>query len=703
MEEKKLEAAGCLVRQLLISIKTPPLEYTFSSTEELSDGVALFAILHATFPTSFPTQGLEAGALNTNPPADFSVSSFVEAETQRAANVEVLIFFLLKYMRDKLDGQDAALRQQHINVHAIASIGRGPAPSTESTASFVELLGIFVAAVVLSSMPNILVVLKSLPRERQVVLSNWTREMVQRFGVKPRRSSAESQQLQQKQPPLSASVSEASIPQSAASTGNSASAVGRFNTSSHGPCGYEEEEGYYRNATYQLRQELATMKEQLSFAQDAYRISKEEKETAENKYRLLLGDQTNESPGHAMMAGSSTVSSKGAEDAARLWQQRVDQKDETIAALKSHAEKQLTQISALKEMLAAQEMGLQTMKRRLKKAEEQVAICTEERREALEKLSVSDDKLTAQMKARAEMENEVEEIRGRLTVVQLELERARGASGGEEVVQMNSSFASNDSMDRVMLLQSELDEMRQQRDSLQRQVGILQRQVAAMPTPGTDMSATVNDTWRATLRQVERERDDLRQQLSSERDRTGTLQQRILVLTRRGSMLSESSDGRPPATGGAEKAVSSGSVNPSTATVPQESELEGTTKAEGVQQFPSADASGMGTATGSTTNTLPLSNLPPSSPLRTTAKREYVVLWGLLTLTNYKLIKSDQSNTLLFKDAQEAARSKLRHTRGSTSIEAAPSSQLTEMRLDIEGGLFESILHGAVVRAGYDE
>ncbi|CAJ1990917.1 hypothetical protein conserved [Leishmania donovani] len=695
--QERQAAVLALVRRLLPLVQPDLPVHSPTHFTQLCDGIALFAMLRLVAPNSFPStcsESNEEGAV-----VSLTGPMLEEDAQQRKHNMCALLRDIRAYAQEAMHTTSSTPVTQGLDPAVLAGLPGAEddgcaAAEAAQRQQLTQLVGVAVALVVLSGVPAVLSEVKSLPRQEQVVLSDWVKEIMRAYQLQPRHHatavsepgpSGVSAHLRQtvSPQPASSGFAAASPMIRRGATGFSPSPLSHRGASSNAAAAGEEDEGYYRNATYQLRRELTEVKAQLAALQDAYKVSKEDKEMAEGKYRLLLGDQAKMSPtlaatsaAAATEGGDSEAGAGGSSDILSVWQRRCAQKDETIAALTARVEQQSTQVTALKEATAAHEMALQALRRRLKTAEEGVMVKSEERREALQKLAVAEDKLAAQMKARVELETQVEELQSRLLVLELEQDRLHGL-GSDDAAQLNTSFASNGSVDRVLALENELDEARQQRDSLQRQVGILQRQVAAMVAPVADVS-TANDTWRAQLRQVEREREDLRQQLTTALERVGGLQQQLTASGAAAAVVDASGVGA----GQAGPASGTANADVSIMSVEEGSELDMGLLDEGTD-------SPCGRDTG----------LTPCSKTREPACREQVILSSLLLQYSYRNLLLQQHQTLLHKDAMEAEAARRRQAEEHLEMmRQTPTSVLTKQRRDVEQGLLETVLLGAKLR-----
>lgn len=760
MEVSRQQSTLALLRRLLAIADPSVPGYMPDHFVQLCDGITFYAVLRVVAPPTFPPTTITAITDDDGEEATATLSltgRCFEADAQmRRANLSVLLRRVATYAHETMgpsptapsvtEGLDAICLADLAGDGSEAALAAASIP-----ASLMQLAGVAVTLVVLSGLPIILSEVKALPRQDQVVLSNWVRELMGEYDLKPRRhvaahatntsssstaagaapasgggeggsptkaaggaaATASSPAASPTRPapvptpagpPPAATAAAASAPPPPSTAGAAAApiitattptvapvpalsaAVGTSAPAPRPTAGDAEDEGFYRNATYQLRNELADVRSHLAALQDECRIAKEDKATAENKYRLLLGDQakTSTSVGAAASAASaaSGASAEQQKEMIALWQERCKKKDETIATLTTRMEEQAAQVTALKDAAAAHEMALQTLRRRLKTAEEGVMVKSEERREALEKLAVAEDKLAAQMKARLELENEVDELHSRVLVLTVEQDRMRGVST-DETQQMNSSFVSNGSVDRVMSLENELDEVRQQRDSLQRQVGILQRQVAAMPAPVADVSSA-NDTWRAQLRQVEREREDLRQQLTTALERNVDLQQQLAV------------------SNAAATAAAVTNLNFSSsrhASIGAEGGVSAAAAAAGVPHASAGENNDLDGSSLSADSPRPRLNSSVGGKTRDAARREQVILSSLLLQYSYRNLLLQQHETLLHKDRAEAETARQHQVEEHLDIARhTPSSLLTKQRRDVEQGLLESVLHGAKLR-----
>ncbi|KPA83146.1 hypothetical protein ABB37_02843 [Leptomonas pyrrhocoris] len=719
MDVSRQNSTMALLRRLMPIADPSVPGYVPDHFVQLCDGISLYAALRIVAPSMFPPTTITAvtdddGEEST---AMLSLTSRAfEADPQmRKANLSVLLRRIAQYARDDMEPSSTALSiTDGLDAASLAELvgdgSEGVVAAAPVSAPLMQLAGAAVTLVVLSGVQTVLAEVKSLPRQDQVVLSNWVRERMGVYGLKPRRHGAPptggaivgnsgsanaagspvaSSPTAGHGSPLRAAPAPApsdAFPNGGVPASNSAQPIPTTRLSS----GEAEDEGYYRNATYQLRNELTEMKARLAALQDQCRVATEDKDTAEKKYRLLLGEQAKASTmvaatraavtSAATEGGDGGGSSGGGEKQQQLlalWQERCNKKDETIAMLAARVEEQTAQVTALKDAASAHEVALQALRRRLKTAEEGVMVRSNEKRDAEEKLTVAEDKLAAQLKARLELENQLEELNSRVLVLTVEQDRLRGVGNNDDNPAMNTSFASNGSVDRVMSLENELDEVRQQRDGLQRQVGVLQRQVAAMPAPVADVS-TANDTWRAQLRQVEREREDLRLQLTTALERNGDLQQQLAA----------------SAAAAATAAVVNLGLNASRAS-----------NGEGVKD---TNDGGGDVANGGELNT---SSLNVDSPRRRTnngsisgktrdaARREQVILSSLLLQYGYRNLLLQQHETLLHKDNAEAEVARQHQIEEHLDIaRQAPFSLLTKQRRDVEQGLLESVLHGAKLR-----
>ncbi|CCW61669.1 unnamed protein product [Phytomonas sp. EM1] len=273
------------------------------------------------------------------------------------------------------------------------------------------------------------------------------------------------------------------------------------------------EDTYYRAMTQQLRGELEDARGRLREAEAKLQLSEQERQGWEGKYRHLLAEQ-------APRGGIPP-------DAADLLR-RLTLKEEAITALKRTVDEQAAKLSAAKDAAAAHTAGMMLVKHQLKTLQEELTRKSNERREAVEKLAVAEDKLALQIQTRADLENEMEELRSQITLLQLASQGKRQDRKDEEDATGHSlslSFGSNGSVDRIMQLENELDDVRTQRNTLQRQLLALQRQVATMPSALADPTAA-NDTLKAHLRQLEKEKEQLHKQLSEVLERVEIVQYR---------------------------------------------------------------------------------------------------------------------------------------------------------------------------------
>ncbi|KAG5498640.1 hypothetical protein JKF63_02926 [Porcisia hertigi] len=710
--QERQAAMLALVRRLLLLDRTDASGYTLTNFAQLSDGAALYSTLRLIAPDVFPSTCTDP--TDESVTVSFSTVSMPEVDAQRRErNMRVLLRGISAYTQEAMSTTSSRPVTQGLNPAVLAgSSGEPDEGSTSKEAvqqqqqqQLTHLAGVVVTLVVLSGVPAVLSEVKALSRQEQVVLSDWVKEIMRVHELKPSRrggagsgqgvsgSSAHLCPPNGSQTTSGSSVAASSLTTSGAAGGTFPSSQffnGAHSRAAAAAAG-EEDEGYYRNATYQLRHELAEVKAELTALQDAYRLSSEDKEIAEGKYQLLLHDQAKMSPAVTALAGVATTEGGASEvadgessDILSVWQRRCAQKDETISALKARVEQQSTQVTALREAAAAHEMALQALRRRLKSAEEGIIVKSEERREAVQKLAVTEDKLAEQMKARMELETQVEELQSRVMVLTLDQDRLRGL-GHDDVSQFNSSFVSNGSVDRVLALENELDDARQQRDNLQRQVGILQRQMAAMVVPVADVS-TANDTWRAQLRQVEREREDLRQQLTTALGRLGDLQRQLTAraVTTATTALTTPRGGDAEQVEEASGAANAGDLISSIAE-------EG-----GVESRPlSTDADSLHDENV---------HLAPGSKTCEAMRREQVILSSLLLQYSYRNLLLQQHQTLLHKDAIEADMSRRRQAEEHLEMRRqAPSSVLTMQRRDVEQGLLETVLLGGRSRMMHEE
>ncbi|KAG5473122.1 hypothetical protein CUR178_03040 [Leishmania enriettii] len=685
-----------LVRRLLPLAQSDAPGHNPANFMQLCDGITLFAMLRLVAPNSFPSTSSSSAEGDVTTSLTGSVPE--EDVHQRKRNMRVLLSYIGAYAQEAMSTTSSLSVTQGLEPAVLAGLpdaGSGASSATETAQrrQLAQLVGVALTIVVLSGVPTVLAEVKRLPRHEQVVLSEWVKEVMRVYRLKSHHTGAASTQSftgssahlhPSASSPLASSGCAAASPMNTrGSTGFFPLSMPHRSTDSSAAAAGEGDEGYYRNATYQLRHELAEVQAQLTALQDAYRLSVEDKEMAEGKYRLLLGEQANASPALAATSavaakegGGSEAGSGGSSYILAVWQRRCSQKDETITALTARVEQQSTQVAALKEAAAAHEMALQALRRRLKSAEEGIVVKSKERSEAVQKLAVAEDKLAAQMKARVELESQVEELESRVLVLTLEHDRLRGLSN-DDAAQLNSSFTSNGSIDRVLALENELDEARQLRDSLQRQVGILQRQMAAMVAPIADVP-TANDTWRAQLRQVEREREDLRQQLTTALERIGGLQQQLTASAAAAAAIGASAAG-------------TGEAAPASGIAPEDANMM-----RGIEGS-EADMSSVGTDVDSPR--MRNTGLALSNKARDTAHREQVILSSLLLQYSYRNLLLQQHQTLLHKDAMEADAARRRQAEEHLeTMRQAPLSMLAKQRRDVEQGLLETVLLGAKLR-----
>eukprot|EP00796_Vickermania_ingenoplastis_P005876 gene5876-4196_t len=592
-----------------------------SSYTELAWGCSMYRILHGIAPNIF-------AAVQSLRERDPQMTAG-QAVTAMKGNVVTLIRHMNEYARNVLDAKrndfnlTALVNASCIVQHALDSEAQdhgGPADegsqAEEGRQQLHVLTNLFVAMIALSGLPNALNALKQLPREEQLVLSKATREAMAAYGLRGALASAD---------PRHSSRLRAGF----ASPGSGGSTRGAL----------EDSGEYYRAKTVQLTRELEEVRARAHEMESRYVLDAEEKRNLEAKYQQLLLE----------------VKERPSVDISSL-QATLKIRDDTIKALNAKVDEQQSRLTSLKHAVTAHDLQTEVTKQKVKQLEETIVRMLEDRRELESKLSLAEDKVASQGKARDELQNEVEDLRSQLRMAQLTQKNGGGGGDGEPSFSLaNASFASTGSIDRALVLEKEVTEMRRQRDNLQKQVHVLQRQFAAssMPRAGAGVHSAAQDTLKAQVRQLEREREQLKRQLQQAQDRLVELE------STRGALhkAETGEEARTP-----QRATTPAAVTP---------------HAEGAAEEGEAALDG-------TVATAPA-----------TAKQQQTLLTSLLLSYAYQNLALQQHDILLFKDSIEA-RGERRRARDPAAVAAGEThrgSALLRQRRLIEEGLLESVVH----------
>lgn len=483
----KQQATLHLVRKILgvdKELNVDPQTYN-----QLSNGYAMYAVLSGISPATFRDR---------EEMAEMSTQGSSTNWVLRKGNILTLMRHMNEYAVSAMGAPSDFNLMTLVNAGVIASSAvlmgteAAAAPGEDEGEQQLGLLtDLFVVMVVLCGLPDVMTQVKSLDRSDQVILSNTAKNTVTMYAMKP---------MRRYETPSAVDGRSASTHRTALTSKRNQSVLrphaGNSNDTSPSSAPLlmgDADNQYYRNATVKLRRELEDLKGKFDETESRYQLAEAERRSWENKYRLLLAEQ------------GSRPATKETEDLER----RIARKDGSIQSLTKMVEEQQTKLSAFKEATQALEQALTAMKQKNRINEEALIAKSNERRDALEKLSLEQDKLAVQMQARRDLENEVEELTSQLSLIHLTQQQT--AKEEEEHIR-NSSFGSNGSFDRVLQLENEIDEIRHQRDSLQKQLHALQRQVSTIPAhDGT----AAHDTLKAQVRQLEKEKANLQQQLSA--------------------------------------------------------------------------------------------------------------------------------------------------------------------------------------------
>ncbi|ORC90938.1 uncharacterized protein TM35_000073620 [Trypanosoma theileri] len=451
--------------------------------EDLRDGALLYRILSHIAPQSFP---------DANEMAEQSPASRMN-KVVRKENLLSLVKHMNDYAHQALGAPDTLNLIQLLNAEDIAN---SPALNRDETNTesekkkeeeeeeedkgflcLMELTDIFIVMVVLSGDSTIMQAVKSLPHAHQVILSNTAKMCITKHALRPRRRAETT---------TSADSHHSSVVGS--SHGGPSSRSTQQQPSSL------MEESSQSAFVQQLRRELDDSNAKVMELESTLQLTLKEKQEWESKYKKMMAETE-----------ELRVAFAGEEHLRQL----LAKKDETVKTLTATAEEYSKKISAFKEATALQETALSAMKRKLKQTEEELIKKNSERREALEKLSLAEERLTAQVNARTDLEKQLEDLRAELALVKVQNHHTN--DDGES--RLNRSFGSVNSIDRVVMLENELDEARSQKDAAERLLHVLQRQVASLPSEGFKPDAAL-DALKTQIRQSEKEKEELRNQLA---------------------------------------------------------------------------------------------------------------------------------------------------------------------------------------------
>ena len=199
MDETRQNSTLALLRRLMPIADSSVPGYVPDRFVQLCDGISLYAVLRIVAPNNFPPTTITAvtGDDNEESTATLSLTSRAfEADAQmRKANLSVLMRRVAQYAQEAMGPSSSAPSvTQGLNAASLAAIaGDGSADivaTAEVPESLMQLVGVAVTLVVLSGVQAVLAEVKALPRQDQVVLSNWVRELMSTYDLKPRRHVA---------------------------------------------------------------------------------------------------------------------------------------------------------------------------------------------------------------------------------------------------------------------------------------------------------------------------------------------------------------------------------------------------------------------------------------------------------------------------------------------------------------------------------
>ncbi|KAH9579719.1 hypothetical protein LSM04_000210 [Trypanosoma melophagium] len=448
--------------------------------EDLRGGAVLYRILSHIAPQSFP---------DANEMAEQSPTSR-NNKVVRKENLTSLVRHMNDYAHQTLGAPDTLNLLHFINVEDIANTPPLPPPGLNGEVNaeseedkgllyLMELTDIFIVMVVLSGDATVMQAVKSLQHADQVILSNTAKACITKHALRPRRRTELSTSLDSRHSSIQPSVVSSHGGPSSRSTIQQASL---------------QDESTQHTLIQQLRRELEDSHAKVEELDSKLQLTLTEKQEWESKYKKAM---TEAEQRRAAFAGEEHL------------RQLLAKKDETIKALTTTAEEYSKKIAAFKEATTLQESALSAMKRKLKQTEEELIKKNSERREALEKLSRIEDTLTVQINTRKDLEREMEDLRSELALLKVQQHN----NTDESDIRLNKSFGSVNSIDRVVMLEDELDETRSQKEAAERLLHVLQRQVASLPSEGFKPDAVV-ETLKSQIRQSEKEKEELRNQLA---------------------------------------------------------------------------------------------------------------------------------------------------------------------------------------------
>lgn len=368
------------------------------------------------------------------------------------------------------------------NSPALSSDLQEPEVQDKGMEHLMELTDIFVVILVFSGDSALLTAVKSLSYADQVVLSNAAKACITKHALRPRRRG---------EPSTLGDTRVASAHRSAESSRGG----DFFVRGAPQHLSSSVNEGiHHQYRLLQLRRELDDANSRVVELESKLQFALDEKQEWESKYKKILGELEQQRASFA------------AEDHLR---QLLAKKEATLRSLTAAAEEHAKKIEAFREATTAQETALGIMKRKLTQTEGELMKQNVERREALEKLRVAEEQLTVQMNARKDQEQEMEDMRAELALMKVQTDKT-----DDNDFCLKRSFSSIASVDRVVQLENELDEVRSQKQAAERLLQVFQRQLALLPSGGVRPSAAA-DALKAQLRHAEMEKEELRQQLAA--------------------------------------------------------------------------------------------------------------------------------------------------------------------------------------------
>jgi hypothetical protein len=355
--------------------------------EELAYGTHLYDTLAKVVPSFF-----------TDASTKLQTDGLEENWVLRKANLLALVTDMTAYARTALSASD-----EFDVIHLVDVTAAAKTTSSEDTAGAGELRSLAemaFAMCVLSGNQDAIAVIRSLPKDDQLVLNQSAKRVMGLYALKPSKKAS--------------GTSATATPTIASPAGRLPSGASTGDASALLPVAGEM--SGLQQQVQQLRGELRERQAQVHELEGRVELAERERKELQERYRTLL---------------ESSEEERGIAQSEKAWSTQLSKKDDSIRELSTAIQDMTSKNTTLKSRVENLEDALDAQRKAAHDAQEQLKRRSEEYRESQKQLEVLQDRYDVTINAKKELNEEVSALRNEVEMMKAR-QAVRGTHEGED-------------------------------------------------------------------------------------------------------------------------------------------------------------------------------------------------------------------------------------------------------------------------------